>query len=88
VFFALTDLLRICVKTVLPASFMYVVMSLSVAIDVVTQTVAKWLFPDIYTKVPATLGFILMALVGGTLVSVGAKLWPHEKSEPPSVVKE
>ena len=78
-FWGITDLIRICVKTVVPATYMYVIMSLAVAIDAITQTVAKGISPKIYAYVPGGLHFTLICIVGGLIITIGAKLFPHPK---------
>jgi hypothetical protein len=71
------DLVRICVKTVVSATYMYIVGSLSVAIDVLAQTVAKMIAPELYTKVHGGWVFPAIAIIGGLIVSYGAKVYPH-----------
>src|SRR5476651_2305222 len=64
-FSGLTDLVRICAKTVVPATFMYVVGSLSVAIDAVTQTVAKAIAPNVFHNVHGGMLTAVFAIGGG-----------------------
>lgn len=75
----LTDLLRICVKTVIPATYMYVIGSLSVVVDALTQSAAKHIAPKVYIQIPGSMKFMLICIAGGLLITLGAWLFPHAK---------
>lgn len=81
----LADLVRICVKTVVSATYMYVVGSLAVATDVIVQTIAKWIAPETYDKVPGGWAFPLLALGGGLVISLGALAYPHRADKKPTL---
>jgi hypothetical protein len=74
----LTDLVRICAKPVVSATYMYVVGALAVCIGTVTQLVAKSIAPELYAFVPGGIWFVTLCLVGGVIIVMGAKLFPHE----------
>lgn len=73
----LTDLVRICSKPVISATYMYVVGSLSVAIGTVTQLIAKLIAPKLYAFVPGGTWFVTFCFVGGVIIMLGATLFPH-----------
>lgn len=84
----LADLVRICVKTVVSATYMYVVGSLSVAVDVVVQTIAKAIAPEMYANVHGGWLFPVVAVIGGLIVSAGAMLYPHRADKKPTADTE
>ena len=79
-FWALTDLVRICVKSIIPATYMYTIMALSVMIDVFAQLGLYYWKPAIYNNVDASLTHIFAAVVGAGLVLGASFLYPHPQS--------
>lgn len=75
-FWAITDLSRICVKTIVSATYMYVVMALAIMVDVLAQVGLHIWKPHIYDNVHADLNHVLWALAGAVIVLLGMRLYP------------
>ncbi|HVI68853.1 MAG TPA: hypothetical protein VM581_00155 [Magnetospirillaceae bacterium] len=77
-FWALTDLSRICVKTIMSATYMFVVMSFAIFVDLMVQIPLHNWWPEIYDNVHTDLYSVLWAVGGFALMVVGRVLYPPQ----------
>jgi hypothetical protein len=75
---ALVDMSRMCVKVIIPATFMYMLMASSAMADVFIQSLLHVRWPKEYDNV--RMGWhIVIAVVGVTLIMIASLLYPHPK---------
>jgi hypothetical protein len=78
----LADLFRICAKPVISATYMYVIMSVSVGVAAVTQMIAKQLDPKLFAFVHGGWEYLAFCLLGAGVIAFGARAFPHPKAHP------
>lgn len=71
------DLLRISLKPVVSATFMYIFGSLGVVLTALIQTWAYSLAPHLFRVVPGGQTFMFIGIAGGLVIAVGTLLCPH-----------
>lgn len=76
---ALTDMSRMCVKVIISATFMYMLLASSAMADVFIQSLFKLKWPDTFDNVHAGWHTMLVAGGGVTLIIIAARLYPHIK---------
>lgn len=76
---ALTDMSRMCVKVVIPATFMYMLLANSAMADVFIQSALKLKWPDVYDNVHAGWHTIVVAACGVSLIIIASLVYPHVK---------
>ena len=78
---AAADLVRITVKVVIPATFMFVVGAISTPVEGIVQAFCKLWQPDVYTAVPSGWEFAMRVVFGGIVIVCGSWIFPHGKEE-------
>jgi len=82
-FGAITDTSRICVKALITATYMYMMLGMSTVVDILLQIPLKRFFPDIYDNVHPGWHTVFVAAMGATLLMTGIRLYPFARDDDP-----